>query len=122
MISDSNNWLYAAVVFAPLMALGARVVYVVAKVIWKESVGEEMTISMRRSCVEGLALGVYGLVVALILQQLFGRDVMARYLAIVTMIMGILAGGWSGHRWKWLWRTAGYSAVLFLACYASLIG
>ena len=122
MNSQSQNWLFAAVIFAPLMAIGARVVYVVAKMMWRESVGDNLTALMRKSCVEGLALGVYGLVVALFLQQRVGRDIMITYLWLATTIMGIIAGGWAGRRWMWAWRTAGFMAVIFAGLMASIVG
>lgn len=122
MNSEPNNWLYAAMVFAPVMALGAWLVYRFFDVIWGEVVGPDMTASMRKSCSEGLSLGVYGLISALVLQQFFGRNIMASYLSVVMMVMGMLAGGLAGRRWAWIWRTAGFAAVLFAAIYASLIG
>ncbi|MFN4266376.1 MAG: hypothetical protein ACK4F8_11600 [Aquabacterium sp.] len=121
-LNNTNNWIYAGVIFAPVMALGAWFIYVAANAIWKETVGQAATELMRKSCVEGLALGVYGLVVAVILQSLFGRNVMATYMVITTMLMGVLAGGWSGQRWRWFWRCAGFVAVFLAGIYSSLIG
>lgn len=122
-MSDINqNWLVAAALFAPVMAVGFLVVYRLAQLFWRDLVGDDRTGQMRKSCTEGVVLGLYGLAIASLLQMFFDRRIVGAYLAGSVILMTLPAGAWRGHRWVWFWRSMGYVAILLLGTYVSLIG